>query len=92
MVFADTNRYAGVLAGKYVGATAGVSFAAGLVRRGSRRNVLVDGSHRTVALQPLSVQGQWASILSQASASSSCIPPDRLERESSSRGLDVGGA
>ena len=84
MVFADTNRYAGVLAGKYVGATAGVSFAAGLV--------LVGGSHRTVALQPLSVQGQWASILSPASANSSCIPPDRLERESSSRGLDVGGA
>ena len=52
-VFADTSRYAGMLAGRYVGATAEVSVAAGL-----GANVLVGGSHRTVALQPLSVQGQ----------------------------------
>jgi hypothetical protein len=52
-VFADTNRYAGMLAGKYAGATAEVSIAAGL-----GANVLVGGSHRTVALQPLSLQGQ----------------------------------
>ena len=52
-VFADTNRYAGMLAGSYVGATAEVSIAAGL-----GANVLVGGSHRTVALQPLSLQGQ----------------------------------
>ena len=52
-VFADTNRYAGMLAGSYAGATAEVSVAAGL-----GANVLVGGSHRTVALQPLSVQGQ----------------------------------
>jgi hypothetical protein len=52
-VFADTNRYAGMLAGKYGGATAEVSIAAGL-----GANVLVGGSHRTVALQPLSLQGQ----------------------------------
>ena len=52
-VFADTNRYAGMLAGKYGGATAEVSVAAGL-----GANVLVGGSHRTVALQPLSLQGQ----------------------------------
>jgi len=52
-VFADTNRYAGMLAGTYTGATAEVSVAAGL-----GANVLVGGSHRTVALQPLSLQGQ----------------------------------
>lgn len=52
-VFADTNRYAGMLTGKYGGATAEVSVAAGL-----GANVLVGGSHRTVALQPVSLQGQ----------------------------------
>ncbi len=52
-VFAGTNRYAGMLAGSYAGATAEVSVAAGL-----GANVLVGGSNRTVALQPLSVQGQ----------------------------------
>jgi hypothetical protein len=52
-VFADSNRYAGMLAGTYSGATAEVSIAAGL-----GANVLVGGSHRTVALQPLSLQGQ----------------------------------
>jgi hypothetical protein len=44
-VFADTDRYAGMLAGRYDGATAEVSIAVG-------------GSKRTVALQPLSLQGQ----------------------------------
>jgi hypothetical protein len=52
-VFADTSRYAAMLAGTYVGATAEVSVAAGL-----GANVLVGGSNRTVALQPLSLQGQ----------------------------------
>jgi Protein of unknown function (DUF992) len=52
-VFADTNRYAGMLAGKYGGATAEVSLAAGL-----GANVLVGGSNRTIALQPVSLQGQ----------------------------------
>jgi len=52
-VFSDTNRYAGMLAGTYAGASAEVSVAAGL-----GANVLVGGSNRTVALQPLSVQGQ----------------------------------
>jgi hypothetical protein len=52
-VFAGTNRYAGMLAGSYVGATAEVSVAAGL-----GANVLVGGSNQSVALQPLSVQGQ----------------------------------
>ncbi len=52
-VFSDTNRYTGMLAGTYTGASAEVSVAAGL-----GANVLVGGSSRTVALQPLSVQGQ----------------------------------
>jgi Protein of unknown function (DUF992) len=52
-VFADTNRYSGMLTGTYAGATAEMSVAAGL-----GANVLVGGSNRTVALQPLSVQGQ----------------------------------
>ncbi len=52
-VFADTDRYFGMLTGTYAGATAEVSIAAGL-----GANVLVGGSHRSVALQPLSVQGQ----------------------------------
>jgi len=52
-VFADTSRFAGMLAGRYAGATAEVSIAAGL-----GANVLVGGSRRTVALQPLSLQGQ----------------------------------
>jgi len=52
-VFAGTNRYAGMLSGTYVGASAEASLAAGL-----GANVLVGGSNNTVALQPLSVQGQ----------------------------------
>jgi Protein of unknown function (DUF992) len=52
-VFADSSRHTGMLAGKYTGATAEVSVAAGL-----GANVLVGGSNRTVALQPLSLQGQ----------------------------------
>jgi Protein of unknown function (DUF992) len=52
-VFADSNRYTGMLAGTYGGATAEVSVAAGL-----GANVLVGGSRHTVALQPVSLQGQ----------------------------------
>ncbi len=52
-VFSDTDRHSGMLAGTYTGASAEVSVAAGL-----GANVLVGGSNRTVALQPLSVQGQ----------------------------------
>jgi hypothetical protein len=52
-VFAGTNRYVGMLNGTYAGATAEATVAAGL-----GANALVGGSNRTVALQPLSVQGQ----------------------------------
>ncbi len=52
-VFAGTDRYVGMLAGTYVGASAEASVAAGL-----GANVLIGGSNNSVALQPLSVQGQ----------------------------------
>ena len=53
LVYAPTNRIAGALAGSYGGATAEASFVAGL-----GANVLVGGSNRTVALQPVALQGQ----------------------------------
>jgi hypothetical protein len=52
-VYVPTNRPFGALAGNYIGATAEATFAVGL-----GANVLVGGSNRTIALQPLSVQGQ----------------------------------
>src|SRR4029078_10150327 len=52
-VYAPTNRKFGALGGDYGGATAEATVGVGL-----GANVLVGGSDRTVALQPLSVQGQ----------------------------------
>jgi hypothetical protein len=52
-VFAPTTLGRAALAGTYVGATAG-----GTVGAGVGANLLVGGSDRTVALQPLSVQAQ----------------------------------
>jgi len=52
-VYAPTDRPAGGLAGTYAGASAEASIVAGL-----GANVLVGGSGSTVALQPVSVQGQ----------------------------------
>jgi Protein of unknown function (DUF992) len=53
-VVAPTNGYHhGALAGKYVGASGSVSFGLG-----AGAHVLVGGSHRSIALQPLSVEGQ----------------------------------
>ena len=52
-VLQSTTRRRGVLAGSYVGASAEASVGAGL-----GANVLVGGNDRSVALQPLSVQGQ----------------------------------
>jgi hypothetical protein len=53
-VFADTwGRPAGALAGEYVGATGEATVAVGL-----GANVLVGGSNRSIALQPVSVSGQ----------------------------------
>jgi len=52
-VYAPTTRKFGALAGDYGGATAEATVGAGL-----GANVLVGGSDRTVALQPVSVQAQ----------------------------------
>lgn len=52
-VFAPSNKMFGALAGRYAGASAEATVGAGL-----GANVLVGGSNRTVALQPVSVQGQ----------------------------------
>jgi uncharacterized protein DUF992 len=51
-VYTQTTRGPGFLAGDYAGASGEVSVVAGL-----GANVLVGGSNRTVALQPLSVEG-----------------------------------
>jgi Protein of unknown function (DUF992) len=52
-VYAPSNRRFGALAGHYVGASAEATVGAGL-----GANVLIGGSHHTVALQPVSLQGQ----------------------------------
>ena len=52
-VFAAGSPAPGALAGDYAGATAEATFAVGL-----GANVLVGGSHRSIALQPVSVTGQ----------------------------------
>ena len=53
-VFAPTSHVGfGALRGSYVGASGNASFGPGL-----GANVLVGGSHRTISLQPLSVEGQ----------------------------------
>ena len=52
-VFAPTSRPAGALAGDYAGASAEATVGAGV-----GANVLIGGSDRSVALQPLSLQGQ----------------------------------
>ena len=52
-VFAGTNRYVGMLSGTYAGAQAEATVGAGV-----GANALIGGSNHSVALQPLSVQGQ----------------------------------
>ncbi|MCF8475426.1 MAG: DUF992 domain-containing protein [Pseudolabrys sp.] len=52
-VLAPSDRKFGALAGKYGGASAEATVGAGV-----GANILVGGSQRTVALQPVSVQGQ----------------------------------
>ena len=53
LVYAPTTLRTGELAGSYVGATGEATVGVGL-----GANVLVGGSNKTVALQPVSVQGQ----------------------------------
>jgi len=52
-VYAPTTKQVGALSGSYGGASAEATVGAGL-----GANVLVGGSDRTIALQPVSVQGQ----------------------------------
>ncbi|MFZ0607533.1 MAG: DUF992 domain-containing protein [Xanthobacteraceae bacterium] len=52
-VFTGTNRYVGMLSGTYAGGTAQATIGAGV-----GANALIGGSNSSVALQPLSVQGQ----------------------------------
>jgi hypothetical protein len=53
-VFAPTSHIGpGALRGNYVGASGTASLGLGL-----GANALVGGSHRTISLQPLSVEGQ----------------------------------
>lgn len=52
-VYAPTSGRAAALAGTYAGATAEATVGAGI-----GANVLIGGSDRTIALQPVSVQGQ----------------------------------
>jgi hypothetical protein len=53
VVHAPTTAGVAALAGNYAGASAEATVGSGL-----GANVLVGGSNRTVALQPISVQGQ----------------------------------
>lgn len=53
VVFAPTSRPVGALTGSYAGASAEATIVAGV-----GANALIGGSNRTVALQPLSLQGQ----------------------------------
>jgi hypothetical protein len=52
-VYSPTNREVAALRGEYVGASGEATVGAGL-----GANVLVGGSNRTIALQPVSIQGQ----------------------------------
>lgn len=63
-VFAPGKLKAGALAGKYVGASAEATVAVGL-----GANVLVGGSDKTIALQPVSVQAQTGLNLAAGVAS-----------------------
>ena len=51
-VFADTNRFAGMLNGTYAGATAEATAGAGV-----GANVLIGGSGNSISLQPISIEG-----------------------------------
>src|SRR5229473_7334137 len=71
-VFTETVAGPGFLAGDYVGASGEATLAAGL-----GANVLIGGSNRTVALQPLSVGGQIGLNLAVGVASLHLGPPGR---------------
>ena len=68
-VFAGTNRYVGMLSGTYAGAQAEATVGAGV-----GANALIGGSNHSVALQPLSVQGQTGLNVAAGVASLSLYP------------------
>jgi hypothetical protein len=53
VLLSTTDLYPGVLAGTYVGASGDIA-----VGVGAGANVLIGGSNRAVALQPISIEGQ----------------------------------
>ena len=53
VLFSTTDLYPGALAGTYVGASGDLAIGVG-----GGANLLIGGSSRTVALQPISVEGQ----------------------------------
>ena len=69
-VFTETVAGPGFLAGDYYGASGEVTVAAGL-----GANVLVGGSNRTVALQPISISGQRGLNLAVGVAALHLGPP-----------------
>jgi hypothetical protein len=71
-VFTETVAGAGFLAGDYYGASGEVTLAAGL-----GANVLVGGSNRTVALQPISISGQKGLNLALGVAALHLGPPGK---------------
>ena len=71
-VYASSMPGPGFLAGNYFGATADVTVAAGL-----GANVLVGGSNRTVALQPLSVSSQTGLNVAVGIGDLSLLPAGR---------------
>ena len=68
-VYAPTTRRFGALAGNYGGATAEAT-----VGLGAGVNVLVGGSDRTVALQPVSLEGQVGLNLAAGVAGLDLVP------------------
>jgi hypothetical protein len=71
-VYTSSTPGPGFLAGNYIGATADVTVAAGL-----GANVLVGGSNRTIALQPLSVSSQTGLNLAVGIGDLSLVPAPR---------------
>src|SRR5262249_59814252 len=67
-VFTDTSRFAGMLTGTYVGATAQATAVAGV-----GANALVGGSNHSVSLQPLQSRVRSDSTLLVVSVRLNCI-------------------
>jgi len=72
-VFAPTRGYnPGDLAGNYAGASASATLGVGL-----GANALIGGSRSTIALQPMSVQGQTGISVAAGVASMDLVPAGR---------------